>query len=77
MTNSEIGAIAIAIGSLLAVTGLVCIINKSILPNPSEKANKLGKIGEIAWIIAALAFVVGIILRSDKAFEMIKTWLRG
>ena len=69
MQHSEIGAIAIAIGSLLAVIGLVYI-----LPNSSEKANKIGR---TTWIIAVLAFAVGIILRSDKAFEMIKTWLRG
>lgn len=63
MQHSEIGAIAIAIGGLLAVIGLVCIFNKSILPNLSEKANKLDKIGKTSWIIAVFAFAIGIILR--------------
>ncbi len=64
MTISEIGAITIAVGSLLAVIGLVCIINKSILPNSSEKANKLDKIGKTSWIIAVFAFAIGTILRN-------------
>lgn len=74
MQRSDISAIAIAIGSLLFVIGFVCNINNTL--RKTDDKVSISKVGLYSLVLAFFAFAVGIVLKNDKAFEMIKAWLK-